>query len=515
MWKVAARYFWPNMTADVTNYVRRCEVCQTLSTKGRPSRVGAPIKPLDSAGDFLGRVHIDFAGPLPVTKRGSKYILVIIDSFTRMVAAVPTPDQTAATVARALLLHVVGSWGIPRTLASDNGTGFINSVITSMLDSMGIKKFNSIAYHPQGNAAAERSVKTVKERLTAVLAAAAGSDWDDLAPLVSFAINSTKCASTGFSPYELVFGRQARLPLDFAADPAPEAQDPSEFVANLRLVLSRLRTEAAEAEQRQKAKAVRSRRNLDTLPDFQPGDIVWLLSAHALNPRHPKPLVPIYGRKVAVERKLSEVSYLVRRLGSKKLFKVHVERLKSFLSADGGGAPEAPLAPDEEDEAQAPDAAAAAAAAGPPQGVPAAPRASRTPRLPAVGDVIVGHQKGSLDKYLIRVEGVGDGKIHLHYLPRSAKFVGRTDCFEAALFLDAWTYWYPSDDTHADLEQADVGSIIGHRRRQRERQFLVRWRGEATEDEWKDEAELEDTCADLLRAYRLGLEVAAAEGAAH
>ena len=56
---------------------------------------------------------------------------------------------------------------------------------------MGIKKFNSIAYHPQGNAAAERSVKTVKERLTAVLAAAAGNDWDDLAPLVSFAINST------------------------------------------------------------------------------------------------------------------------------------------------------------------------------------------------------------------------------------------------------------------------------------------------------------------------------------
>ena len=72
-------------------------------------RVGAP----------LDRITTDFVGPLPITPRGNRYILVVTDSFTKWVEVFAVPDQSAETTARTILNEFIARYGYPIDLHSD------------------------------------------------------------------------------------------------------------------------------------------------------------------------------------------------------------------------------------------------------------------------------------------------------------------------------------------------------------------------------------------------------------
>ena len=106
--KVRDRFYWPGQRRDVEDW---CRTCQECSSRKSPSRHYRAKMSTDSTGNPLQRVAMDILGPLPVTERQNKYVLVISDYFTKWADALPLPNMEAETVAREFVRHFVCLFG--------------------------------------------------------------------------------------------------------------------------------------------------------------------------------------------------------------------------------------------------------------------------------------------------------------------------------------------------------------------------------------------------------------------
>ena len=96
--KVRETYYWPSMVPDVARHVKNCAVCKSIkSGKGHK----APLKPLKVTRP-LEMVSMNVVGPLPVSENGCKYIITMMDMFSRWPAAYPVADATAETVVQCI-----------------------------------------------------------------------------------------------------------------------------------------------------------------------------------------------------------------------------------------------------------------------------------------------------------------------------------------------------------------------------------------------------------------------------
>ena len=109
-------WYWPGMTTTVRQYIRRCEVCQKAKTGGLLPAQGRRRL---FAGRPWQKLAVDLVGPMPETPRGNRWILVVVDHFTRWQDAFPLPDATAPTVATALEERVFCYHGLPEQIHSD------------------------------------------------------------------------------------------------------------------------------------------------------------------------------------------------------------------------------------------------------------------------------------------------------------------------------------------------------------------------------------------------------------
>ncbi|XP_023810465.1 uncharacterized protein LOC111946259 [Oryzias latipes] len=179
-------------------------------------------------------VCMDFLSLEPDSKN-TKDILVITDHFTKYAVALPTRNQKATTVAKCLWEQFLVHYGFPERLHSDQGRDFESRVIKELCCLTGIRKVRTSPYHPRGNPV-ERFNRTLLSML-GTLTNEQKTHWRDYVKTLAHAYNCTKNEVTGFSPYELMFGRQPRLPVDLAFNlPVKEAQAPthSQYVSNLK-----------------------------------------------------------------------------------------------------------------------------------------------------------------------------------------------------------------------------------------------------------------------------------------
>lgn len=206
---VRTRFYWPRMFLDVERKVNTCERC--IRRKAKAERA-FPLVNIETSRP-LELVCMDYLSLEP-DGRGTKNILVITDHFTKYAVAVPTADQRAKTVAKTLWNHFFVHYGIPERLHSDQGRDFESAVIKDLCLLLGIKKTRTTPYHPRGNPV-ERFNRTLLQML-GTLEEEDKVRWrDHVQPLVH-AYNCTKNDTTGFSPYQLMFGRQPSLPIDVA-----------------------------------------------------------------------------------------------------------------------------------------------------------------------------------------------------------------------------------------------------------------------------------------------------------
>ena len=162
------------------------------------------------------RLALDIVGPLPKTSRGHRYILVLVDYATRYPEALPLRAATAKAVAKELML-LFSRVGIAREVLTDQGTCFMSRVMKELLSLLQVKQLRTSVYHPQTDGLVERFNKTLKQMLKKAMDTD-GKNWDQLLPHVLFAVREVPQASTGFSPFELLYGRRPRGLLDLAKE---------------------------------------------------------------------------------------------------------------------------------------------------------------------------------------------------------------------------------------------------------------------------------------------------------
>ena len=166
-----------------------------------------------NVGHRWERVAMDLLDMSVTTARGNRYVLVMVDCFTRWTEAFPLPDKTAQSVADAFFNQVVCRFGMPSVIHSDQGREFENKIMQELCLLGGSHKTKTTPYHPESDGMVERFNRTLLMML-AMFAGKNRDDWDDLLPTVMMAYRSSVHESTGFSPYRLMFGEECTLPMD-------------------------------------------------------------------------------------------------------------------------------------------------------------------------------------------------------------------------------------------------------------------------------------------------------------
>ena len=205
---VRERFFWPGMTSDVELKIRNCDRC--LRRKS-PTNERAPLVNIKTH-EPLELVCVDFL-TLEMSKGGFQYILVVTDHYTRYAQAFPTKNMTAKTTADVLFNQYFVHYGLPKRLHSDQGANFESKLIKELCNIANISKSHTSIYHPMGNGLCERFNRTLLNML-GTLENTQKSNWKShVAPLVH-AYNCSRNDSTGYAPFQLMFGRVPRLPID-------------------------------------------------------------------------------------------------------------------------------------------------------------------------------------------------------------------------------------------------------------------------------------------------------------
>lgn len=237
------RFYWPKMSHEIEQYVKNCGKC--ILRKTQPQRA-APLSQITSNGP-MDLVCIDFLSLEPDSK-GVFNILVVTDHYTRYAQAFPTKDQKAATVAKVLCEKYFVHYGIPARIHSDQGRDFESKLIHELLKMLGIQKSRTTPYHPQGDAQPERFNRTLLSML-GTLDKSQKPKWSQHVSQLVHAYNCTRNDSTGYSPYLLMFGREARLPIDlcFSVSSDGKAENYQQYVSKLRSDLKNAYQVAAKA----------------------------------------------------------------------------------------------------------------------------------------------------------------------------------------------------------------------------------------------------------------------------
>jgi transposase InsO family protein len=163
---------------------------------------------------------MDILGPLPRTKHGNSFLLVIADRFSNITKTVPLRTVTALSVARAFCDHWAYVYGPPVSLLTDSGPQFTAKFFQAVCAELGIHKVFPTAYHPQTNGQVERYNRTILDSLRGYVAARQ-DDWYDYTSAVTFAYNCRVHSSFGMPPFELALKRPP-LSLSLQAQPTLE-----------------------------------------------------------------------------------------------------------------------------------------------------------------------------------------------------------------------------------------------------------------------------------------------------
>ena len=204
--RIAVSFFWPEMKKEIMEYCRSCESCQLRRKKTCWDRI--PINPVVRPPHAFEIMNFDVVGPFMNKSSGYAYVLTCIDQCSRWPEAVPLRNVTAKSIVETLL-WIFTRTGIPRIVVADNTSYNTSELTREFLRRIGITPRFSTPYHPEGNSLIERYQGAIKAMIHHAVHSGK-KDWHRLIPYGLWAYREIPSATTGVSPYEMVYGRPAR-----------------------------------------------------------------------------------------------------------------------------------------------------------------------------------------------------------------------------------------------------------------------------------------------------------------
>ncbi|KAG5862597.1 hypothetical protein JTB14_017174 [Gonioctena quinquepunctata] len=202
--RVSEHFYWPKMKADISSHVKRCKVCcENKPEQRKPAGLLTPHRVVDRPFQL---VCCDLIGPLPRSNRGFKFILVIVDNFSKFSLVIPLRNSTAKLVCTAVEDHLFLMFGPPKFLLSDNGSQFRSKEFKNLLANYAVKQIFTANYHAQVNKTLETMIRCyVSEN---------HKEWDKMLSKVACAIRTQVHESMRRTPYFVVFGREFPMNLE-------------------------------------------------------------------------------------------------------------------------------------------------------------------------------------------------------------------------------------------------------------------------------------------------------------
>jgi hypothetical protein len=215
---------------------------------------------------------MDFIVQLPKTASGYDAIVVFVDRLTKM-ARFAACHTTATSQDTAVLFceNVVRHHGVPQELVSDRGSVFLSAFWNRVCARLCIKHAKSTAFHPQTDGQTERMNRVLEEMLRHYISPTC-DDWDEHLFAVEFAVNNAVNASTGVSPFYMMYGEHPHVPISVELRTADRSADADEFITRITSIVAGARQALLDAQARQAQYHDRKR----TEVTFKVGDRVLL-----------------------------------------------------------------------------------------------------------------------------------------------------------------------------------------------------------------------------------------------
>ena len=328
--KIIQRFYWYSLRDDIKLYIEKCDVC---AADKKPTKVPKAPRGHLTAGAPGDCVATDYLGPLPVTDRGNRYILLLTDHFTKYVEIIPVPDMTAEVCAQKILNEFISRWGCPLSVHSDQGRTYESAVFKQLCRMLEIRKTRTSPRHPQGNGQSEHFNRTLLRMVKAYLCGEQ-RDWDLHLGCLAGAYRVTPNESTKLSPNLLTIGREVRLPAElvFSSKNTCDGLDITSYGEYVDQLRQKMQYAHEVARKHLSSSAKRSKEIYDTkvsVNQYQVGDVVWLLQ-EARHVGECQKLVRIYEGPYLVIRKYSDINFLLQLDGQGKTKPSHHNKLKPY-----------------------------------------------------------------------------------------------------------------------------------------------------------------------------------------
>ena len=325
-----------NAERYIYKHVAACAECQKFKYNNIPTATPMQLHEVLEPWHTIG---IDLMGPFPSTARQKRFLLVIVDYFTRWIEVFPMRATTSIEIAEVLVNQVFTRYGLPRYILSDNGPQFVSNLFDEFCRLMAIQRKFTANYHPQTNMT-ERVNRTLKP-LIAIFAQEHPHSWDKEIQKLALAIRTSINETTGETPAFLMFGRDPIIPLDLIiGDPIQELPPvnaeqeqvqgyKNHLINNLRVAFNTVREHSEVEKISQKMKYDRH----TTQREFKEGDLVWVATTAAQigeNSIRSK-LQPIYQGPCRIMEKLAPSTFVVKRINDNvNLGATNADRLKPY-----------------------------------------------------------------------------------------------------------------------------------------------------------------------------------------
>ncbi len=263
------RYYWRRMYQDVDYYIQRCLTCQR--SKGMtPIEHSAKATIIEH---IFQRICMDIVSGLPEDNEGYCKILVIVEYMTKLVTIFPLKTKSAEN-----LWTWISRYGPPNTILSDQGKEFVNKTVEQLINRTGIERRVTSAYNPRTDGQCERMNQTVIIVLKKH-AEAEPQNWRKWISYVEYVYNTRKNCTTGYSPYELLYGVQPNEFINYK-----EIENSSEELAllerskQLKKLIESERQECLESisKAQEYQKKTQDKRNNPTSDDLEVGTKVMV-----------------------------------------------------------------------------------------------------------------------------------------------------------------------------------------------------------------------------------------------
>ena len=155
---IMRRFYWPGMGQDNERYCSRCDCCTVWKSSRLRNRAPGMGFIAGAPGE---RLNIGTIGPLPVTHSGHRFLLVMVDYFTKWCEVAPMKDQNAESVARTMVYQYISRWGSPMQIHTDQGRNFDGILFNEVCRILGVLKTRTSGLRPQSNGAVKRLNRTL------------------------------------------------------------------------------------------------------------------------------------------------------------------------------------------------------------------------------------------------------------------------------------------------------------------------------------------------------------------